>query len=111
MKNIVNKALTKVVRPLQLKELFYHNVVDENPELFHEPESLFELDRFPADKIAVNPEALDAQLPFVAKINGGAETVPLISPAGLTPLGSPPETATLGPTKEDQENVKTEFES
>lgn len=33
-RNIINKAIAKVVRPLQLKDLFYVNVGGDNHEIF-----------------------------------------------------------------------------
>ena len=84
-------------------------MVEANPELFHEPQSLFELDKFPVQNKVVDPMALDAQLPFIAKMHGGADTAPLASPAGMTPLlQSPPDTVTLGPPKEKEIAIKEE---
>lgn len=39
-RTIVNKAIARVVRPLQLRDLFYTNVLESNPELFYEHENL-----------------------------------------------------------------------
>lgn len=41
-RNIVNRALYKVTRPLQLKDLFYDNVVEFNPQLFYDQQLLEE---------------------------------------------------------------------
>ena len=35
-RNIVNRAIAKVTRPLQLKDLFYTNVITAYPELYFE---------------------------------------------------------------------------
>lgn len=38
-RNLLNKALTKVAQPLQLKDLFYSNVHEKVPELYYGPPS------------------------------------------------------------------------
>lgn len=35
-RNIVNRALTRVTRPLALKDLLYSNVIEVTPELWYE---------------------------------------------------------------------------
>ena len=76
-RNIVNNAIARVVRPLQLRDLFFSNVLESNPELFYEKENLVKQAENYQKKIAASMKLNDSQLDeknMSVDINNGSLT-------------------------------------
>lgn len=103
-RNIVNRALAKVAKPLELKELFFTNVVDASPELWYEQQIIQSLkseesktlDAVPVDTFIITTDDLadsTKQLEVIEAADGAASAPGATPAAKMSQESTPPSTA------------------